>query len=86
MAFKIAEQLEITPHSKYMAILLYDEFLYKHFLEVYKTEFAHGPRERQWDKICDKISNEAKLYLLSCFQLACKMDSPCTRIEISEVF
>lgn len=68
-----------------MAILLYDEFMYKHFLQVYKTEVILGLLEEQVDKICNNIASKAKLSLLSCFQLASKMNSSYVRIEISEV-
>lgn len=84
-AFKIAEYLELEPNVKYMAIELYDRFMCKHFWELYKTEFANDPSEASWFKICKKTSNQTKLNLMSCFQLACKMDSHSSTLGISQV-
>ncbi|KYQ56690.1 Cyclin N-terminal domain-containing protein 1, partial [Trachymyrmex zeteki] len=84
-AFKIAEYLELEPNVKYMAIELYDRFMCKHFWELYKTEFANDPSEASWFKICKKTSNQTKLNLMSCFQLACKMDSHSSTLGISQI-
>lgn len=84
-AFKIAEYLELEPNVKYMAIQLYDRFMCKHFWEIYKTETTNDPSEASWFEACEKVSAEAKLILMSCFQLACKMDSHSTALGISQV-
>ncbi|XP_077277690.1 cyclin N-terminal domain-containing protein 1 isoform X3 [Temnothorax americanus] len=84
-AFKIAEYLELEPNVKYMAVQLYDRFMYKHFWEIYKTEMANNPSEASWLKVCDKSSNQTKLNLMSCFQLACKMDSHSSALGISQI-
>lgn len=85
-AFKIAEYLELEPNVRYMAIQLYDRFMYKHFWEIYKTEIANDPSEALWFKVCKRISNQTKLNLMSCFQLACKMDSHSNALGISQVY
>ncbi|KYN06250.1 Cyclin N-terminal domain-containing protein 1, partial [Cyphomyrmex costatus] len=85
VAFKIAEYLELEPNVKYMAIELYDKFMCKHFWELYKTEFMNDPSQASWFKICKRTSNQTKLNLISCFQLACKMDSHSTTLGISQV-
>ncbi|XP_012059517.1 PREDICTED: uncharacterized protein LOC105622714 [Atta cephalotes] len=84
-AFKIAEYLELEPNVKYMAIELYDRFMCKHFWELFKTEFVNDPSEASWFKICKKISNQTKLNLMSCFQLACKMDSHSSILGIPQI-
>lgn len=84
-AFKIAEYLELEPNVRYMAIQLYDRFMYKHFWEIYKTEIANDPSEALWFKVCKRISNQTKLNLMSCFQLACKMDSHSNALGISQI-
>lgn len=84
-AFKIAEYLELEPNVRYMAIQLYDKFMCKHFWEIYKTEIANDPSEASWSKVCKKISNRTKLNLMSCFQLACKMDSHSNTLGISQI-
>lgn len=68
-----------------MAILLHDELMYKHFLEVYRTEVVFGLLKQQVEKSCYNIASKAKLSLLSCFQLASKMNSSYAKIEISKV-
>ncbi|XP_011686330.1 PREDICTED: uncharacterized protein LOC105449037 isoform X2 [Wasmannia auropunctata] len=82
-AFKIAEYLELEPNVKYMAIQLYDKFMCKHFWEIYKTEIANDPSEAF--KVCKKTCNQTKLNLMSCFQLACKMDSHSSALGISQI-
>ncbi|XP_036149428.1 uncharacterized protein LOC105833201 isoform X2 [Monomorium pharaonis] len=84
-AFKIAEYLELDPNVKYMAIQLYDTFMCKHFWEIFKTEIANDPFKATWFKVSEKTSNEAKLILMSCFQLACKMDSHSSTLGISQI-
>ncbi|KAL6261326.1 hypothetical protein P5V15_008846 [Pogonomyrmex californicus] len=68
-----------------MAIQLYDKFMCKYFWELYKTEIANDPSEASWFRICKKTSNHTKLYLMSCFQLACKMDSHSNSLGISQI-
>ncbi|XP_071577123.1 cyclin N-terminal domain-containing protein 1 isoform X2 [Temnothorax nylanderi] len=84
-AFNIAEYLELEPNVKYMAIQLYDRFMCKHFWEIYKTEIANNLSEASWFKVCDENSNQTKLTLMSCFQLACKMDSHSSALGISQI-
>ncbi|XP_025156119.1 uncharacterized protein LOC105181768 isoform X2 [Harpegnathos saltator] len=91
-AFKVYEHLKehlkpqkVRKHTKYMAIMLYDEFLHKYFIKLCKTRLVNGPLEEQWDNIYNEIINKTKLHLLSCFQLALKMDKACAIIEISEI-
>ncbi|XP_024870312.1 uncharacterized protein LOC112453665 [Temnothorax curvispinosus] len=84
-AFKIAEYLELEPTVKYMAIQLYDRFMCKHFWEIYKTEIVNTSSEGSWLKVCNKSSNQTKLNLMSCFQLACKMDSHSSVLGISQI-
>jgi len=84
-AFKIAEYLELEPNVKYMAIQLYDRFMYKHFWEIYKTEIANDLSEVSWLQVCERTSNQTKLNLMSCFQLACKMDSHSCVLGISQI-
>ncbi|XP_012217120.1 cyclin N-terminal domain-containing protein 1-like [Linepithema humile] len=82
-AFVIADYLELETHVKYMAIHLYDVFMCKRFLEIYKA--ASPLCETAWFKMCKKYSKHSKLYLMSCFQLACKMDSHCANLGILQI-
>lgn len=82
----MAQYLEVTPRTKYMAILLFEEFLHKYFRRVRTTVIPKALEEEEdLHKICNEIASKLKIYLLSCFQLACKADSVCTKIEIWEV-
>lgn len=81
-AFVMADYLDLDANIKYMAIHLYDKFMIKRFWELYETNNLLSHEE--WREIC-KNSDVTKLHLLSCFQLACKMDSHSTRLEISQV-
>jgi len=68
-----------------MAVELYDRFMCKHFWKVHKDEIANDPSEASWFKVCKTTSNQNKLNLMSCFQLACKMDSHSSALGISQV-
>ncbi|KZC09195.1 Cyclin N-terminal domain-containing protein 1 [Dufourea novaeangliae] len=82
--FKITEHLYLGPDTRYIAIHLYDKFMCKYFWEVYKTEAADHT-ENSWSQVCRKISSQSKLYLMSCLQLANKMDSHPKNLGISQV-
>ncbi|XP_054012652.1 uncharacterized protein LOC128894725 [Hylaeus anthracinus] len=82
--FKITKHLDLGPDTKYIAIHLYDKFMCNYFWEVYKDETTEQT-ENSWSKVCKKISSQSKLYLMSCLQLASKMDSHSTSLGISQV-
>ncbi|KOC67731.1 hypothetical protein WH47_11132 [Habropoda laboriosa] len=50
-----------------------------------KDEFYMPFVENTWSQICKKISSQSKLYLMSCLQLASKMDSHSKNLRISQV-
>ncbi|XP_014467271.1 PREDICTED: uncharacterized protein LOC106740596 [Dinoponera quadriceps] len=77
--FKLADQLGVTSNIKYIALLLFDEFMYK-YMEVFMDGVINN-----WEERLDAFSSKIKLYLLTCFQLASKMDLSYIRIEISEI-
>lgn len=56
-----------------------------YFWEVYKTESKGEANETSWSKICKTVSNRSKLYLISCLQLASKMDLHSKSLSISQV-
>ncbi|XP_034190329.1 cyclin N-terminal domain-containing protein 1 [Osmia lignaria lignaria] len=79
---KITEYLELGPETKYVAIHLYDKFMCNYFWKLYKTT---NQTEDHWSEVCKKISSQAKLYLMSCLQLASKLDSHSNNLGISQV-
>ncbi|XP_066603287.1 cyclin N-terminal domain-containing protein 1-like [Prorops nasuta] len=81
--FKITKYLQLGIHTKYLTVHLYDNFMCNYFWEVYKA--TGGPSDSSWSQICKKISHQSKLYLMSCLQLASKMDSHSKCIGIPEV-
>ncbi|XP_076639013.1 cyclin N-terminal domain-containing protein 1 [Colletes latitarsis] len=82
--FKITKHLDLGPETRYIAIHLYDKFMCNYFWKVYKAE-AGEQTEKSWSKICKKLSSRSKLYLMSCLQLASKMDSHSKSLGISQV-
>ncbi|XP_076756519.1 cyclin N-terminal domain-containing protein 1 isoform X2 [Xylocopa sonorina] len=80
--FKITEHLDLGPDTRYVAIHLYDKFMCNYFWEVYKNT---DQAENSWTEVCRKISSQSKLYLMSCLQLASKMDSHSRNLKISQV-
>ena len=82
--FKITEHLDLGPDARYTAIHLYDKFMCNYFWEVYDAQAAHQS-ESSWSEVCKKISSQSKLYLMSCLQLASKMDSHSGSLRISQI-
>ncbi|OAD58580.1 Cyclin N-terminal domain-containing protein 1 [Eufriesea mexicana] len=80
--FKITEHLDLGPDIKYIAIHLYDKFMCNYFWEVYRNA---DQTENSWSQVCKTISSQSKLYLMSCLQLANKMDSHCNNLRISQI-
>ncbi|CAK9803328.1 Cyclin N-terminal domain-containing protein 1 [Anthophora quadrimaculata] len=80
--FKVTEHLDLRPDTRYIAIHLYDQFMCNYFWENYKNA---DQTENSWCQICKMISSQSKLYLMSCLQLASKMDSHCKNLRISQV-
>ncbi|XP_017787492.1 PREDICTED: uncharacterized protein LOC108570199 [Habropoda laboriosa] len=80
--FKVTEHLDLGPDTRYIAIHLYDKFMCNYFWEIYKNS---DQTENTWSQICKKISSQSKLYLMSCLQLASKMDSHSKNLRISQV-
>lgn len=83
--FKITKHLDLGPDTRYIAIHLYDKFMCNYFWEVYKAEAAEQT-ENSWSEVCKKISSQSKLYLMSCLQLASKMDSHSKSLGTSQVY
>ncbi|XP_078043051.1 cyclin N-terminal domain-containing protein 1 isoform X2 [Augochlora pura] len=81
--FHITKYLDLGPDTKYITIHLYDKFMCKYFWEVYKAEIIDHAGG-SWTEVCNKISSQSKLYLMSCLQLASKMDSYSKNLTISQ--
>ncbi|XP_033320151.1 uncharacterized protein LOC117217005 isoform X2 [Bombus bifarius] len=80
--FKITEYLHLGPDTRYIAIHLYDKFMCSYFWEVYRNA---DQTESSWSQVCKKVASQSKLYLMSCLQLANKMDSHFNKLRISQV-
>ncbi|XP_012270571.1 uncharacterized protein LOC105694460 isoform X2 [Orussus abietinus] len=83
--FIITSHFELGPNARYLAVYLYDKFMHNHFNEIYMAEVENGLKEISWVQTCSKVSSQAKLCLMSCIQLASKMDSPSKALGISQV-
>ncbi|KAG7212101.1 hypothetical protein KM043_012451 [Ampulex compressa] len=83
--FKMTEYLELGSDTKYLTIHLYDKFMCNNFWVVYKEETVNGLTEAAWSQVCKKISKQSKLYLMSCLQIASKMDSHSKSLGISQI-
>ncbi|XP_048269487.1 uncharacterized protein LOC100644084 isoform X1 [Bombus terrestris] len=80
--FKITEYLHLGPDTRYIAIHLYDKFMCSYFWEVYRNA---DQTESSWSQVCKKVTSQSKLYLMSCLQLANKMDSHFNKLRISQI-
>ncbi|XP_076236646.1 cyclin N-terminal domain-containing protein 1 [Calliopsis andreniformis] len=82
--FKIAEYLDLGPDARYIAIHLYDKFMCNYFWEIYNDQTI-DQSDSFWSQVCQEISGQSKLYLMSCLQLASKMDSHSKSLGISQI-
>ena len=85
MIFSIVDEFDLEPNAKYLALHLYDKYMNNISWEAYKIAIKNGLSEDLWEQEQKKSSNEAKLRLLSCIQLASKMDSNVKCLGIVEV-
>ncbi|XP_046479694.1 cyclin N-terminal domain-containing protein 1 isoform X1 [Neodiprion pinetum] len=83
--FVITDHLGLGPNTRYLTVHLFDRFMSNQFCELYVAEMVSNPGEVAWPQICKIISSEAKLRLMSCMQLASKMDSHTKGLSISQV-
>ncbi|KMQ89737.1 cyclin n-terminal domain-containing protein 1-like isoform x2 protein [Lasius niger] len=82
-AMCIATHLEVEPNVKYMAIELFDKFMNKSFWEAYN---GRNNQSNEWFEVHSKRTcTHTKLYLVSCFQLACKMNSHPNSLGITQI-
>ncbi|XP_029178854.1 cyclin N-terminal domain-containing protein 1-like isoform X2 [Nylanderia fulva] len=86
-AIYIADCLTLEPHVKqhvkYMAVELFDKFMNKSFWEACNANMENND---EWYEVYQKKTcNYLKLYLVSCFQLASKMNSHANSLTITQV-
>ncbi|KAK1123313.1 hypothetical protein K0M31_008932 [Melipona bicolor] len=80
--YKITEYLHLERDIRYIAIHLYDKFMCNYFWEKYKNTDS---TQSSWSQICKSISSQSVLYLMSCLQLANKMNSHLNNLKIPQV-
>ncbi|XP_012252813.2 cyclin N-terminal domain-containing protein 1-like [Athalia rosae] len=83
--FVISGHFGLAPNARYLTVHLFDKFMCNHFCELYAAKMGMDPTESCWPQICKAISSQAKLKLMSCMQLASKMDSHSKGLSISQV-
>ncbi|XP_048780494.1 cyclin N-terminal domain-containing protein 1-like isoform X2 [Ostrea edulis] len=72
-----AEKLKIAHEAKYLAIELFDRFLYHHLQDL-RDHVLKLPRKRQlkeWVGLQEGVSNQVLLRIVSCCQIASKLTS-----------
>ncbi|XP_008556728.1 cyclin N-terminal domain-containing protein 1 [Microplitis demolitor] len=82
--FMIMKHFGLNTNTKYLALNLYQKFTENQFQKIYK-ENRHDKSFNEWKFMRNKIVNLAKLRLMTCIQLASKLDSYCTCFGISKV-
>lgn len=79
----IMKHFGLNTNTKYLALNLYQKFTENQFQKIYK-ENRHDKSFNEWKFMRNKIVNLAKLRLMTCIQLASKLDSYCTCFGISK--
>ncbi|XP_061197771.1 cyclin N-terminal domain-containing protein 1-like isoform X2 [Saccostrea echinata] len=72
-----AEKLKIAQEAKYLAIELFDRFLYNHLQDL-RDHVLKLPKKRQmkeWSSLQEGVSNQVLLRIVSCCQIASKLTS-----------
>ncbi|XP_062594226.1 cyclin N-terminal domain-containing protein 1-like isoform X1 [Saccostrea cucullata] len=72
-----AEKLKIAQEAKYLAIELFDRFLYNHLQDL-RDHVLKLPKKRQmkeWNSLQEGVSNQVLLRIVSCCQIASKLTS-----------
>lgn len=85
MIFVIAEEFSLHSNAKYLAIHLYEKYMNRRICEASKGLKKSGSSETLWEQEQKKMCAEGKLRLLSCIQLASKMDSNEKSLGICDV-
>ena len=85
LIFMIADEFSLHSNAKYLAIHLYDKFMNRRSWEALKALEESGNSEVLWEQEQRKMCAEGKLRLLSCIQLASKMDSSEKSLGIYDV-
>ncbi|KAL5015345.1 hypothetical protein ScPMuIL_009615 [Solemya velum] len=75
--FSTCEQLRISSEAKYVAIELFNRFIFKHIQDLYSHVQNSGSnyKKRDWQAIMDRIQNQVLLRVVSCCQIASKLTS-----------
>ncbi|XP_070157954.1 cyclin N-terminal domain-containing protein 1 [Polyergus mexicanus] len=82
-ATHIMDTLGLNRHVKYMALELFDKFINKFYQEAYNMR--KNGSDKWLQIIRKKTSTHAPFYLLSCFQVVCKVNSHPNSLKISQI-
>lgn len=82
--FVITDWFALGPRAKYLAVYIYEKFLSNQFWEIYQ-EHETRPDSEEYARAVDKVSKVLMLRLMSCIQLASKMDSHLLGLGITQV-
>ncbi|XP_011303140.1 cyclin N-terminal domain-containing protein 1-like [Fopius arisanus] len=82
--FIIVDSFALGPRTKYLALYIYEKFLCNEFWGIYKEHENH-PGSEDFKHACDRVSRVLMLRLMSCIQLASKMDSHLLALGITQV-
>ncbi|XP_074110208.1 cyclin N-terminal domain-containing protein 1 isoform X4 [Cotesia typhae] len=83
IVFVITKKFGLNSNTKYIALNLYDKCMKNQFQEIYK-ENRNDKNFIQWKHLRNKIVNLSKIRLISCIQLASKLDSHSNFLRISQ--
>ncbi|XP_050454655.1 cyclin N-terminal domain-containing protein 1-like isoform X2 [Cataglyphis hispanica] len=82
-ATHIAECLEVDHHVKYMALELFDKFINELYCDCYNRR--KNDSDEWFQDYRKRSSTHSPFYLLSCFQVASKVNSHPNILKISQV-
>ncbi|KAK7093835.1 cyclin N-terminal domain-containing protein 1-like [Littorina saxatilis] len=77
--FLVCEKLQMPDQVKFVAIELFDRFMQKHLAELYEHVYSNSTpmaqKAQDWQNIMDKVQKQLYLRVVSCCQIASKLNS-----------
>ncbi|KAH9510272.1 Cyclin N-terminal domain-containing protein 1 [Bulinus truncatus] len=75
--FLMCDRFELPCQAKYAALEIFDRFMLKHIQDLYEhvQNTKSSKKKSDWECILERVKNQAFLRILSCCQIASKLNS-----------
>ncbi|KAJ9580184.1 hypothetical protein L9F63_004127 [Diploptera punctata] len=78
IVFSMTKYLQQPPEVRFLAVEVFDRFMTRHYLQLHsciwnKSDIVDKEKQRQWDRVKERVRNQFVLRVMSCVQLASKL-------------